>query len=359
MTADLLHFLGGAATVLILSALASARRWYPRLKFTLSNAFTPRPAVNNFKKLIVEAKFQGLPEGGRNPFYFVRYGYKHDADEKPLYHFFGNPDIDIQQFIAFLIPPLDFGHGKEKQRVGLEFDGKWETYLTRMGAQAKKSAKIEFRNRKYLFFHDRIKFEARRFIFFDENLLAIFIFHSSWVIENAHLKGVMFEPAWESDPLCKFARSVLLYAFDIMRCHQIIWTYRSDIECRYLPKSRITASQYYDFGCYLVEGVPIIYNPIYMKNDSKSIVEERVLIGTTTRQLRRIEEYRRDFNKLWTATSAEHSRQVAWLEGFRHKYPLNEPGGQYYQLECLCPEFFHEGYFAQLAGILAPIIGNS
>ena len=351
------HFIAAVAGGLFVSAIDAVRHRFSTWKLVFRNAFRPKPTVDLFAELIHNTGYHGVPDD-RRPRYFVRQPSQRSEDQDPTYHFFVQPTVKIQRFLAFLIPPLDFGHGphtadrEHGQRLGLEFDKRWLHYLTGIGKQARNSFEAgSFRNRKFILFHEQLKFEAKRVVFVDKNLLRLFIFEHDWVIETAHLDGTMFAPGWDKSPLTSFARSVLLYAFDIARIHDIVWEFRDSISCHYVSKALVKSSQYYDFGCYWIDGVPIIYSPTYRKGDNKHMDDEKVLIGISGRQDRQIKAFTDDFDELWQ-NSRPYQPGINWREEFDEKYKIDNPRDVYYGAQSLSPEDFHRGYYAKVHKIL-------
>jgi hypothetical protein len=356
------HHVGAFAAGFLISALFAYERWYPAVRLFLRNIKRPQPAVNKLVSVIEGSKFDKHPKGERKCHYYARNEEEINREE-PLYLFFANlgphvkslpHGVQVQRFFGFLIPPLDFGHGTDKQRMGLNFDSRWESYLTKIGVQAKSSKGKHFANRKYLFFRDEIEFEAKRIIFIDKSLLGLFIFNHKEIKRLARLSGREFEPVANISNATRFARSVLLYAYDIIRIHQITWDFREYIESVYIDESQVRASQYYDFGCYWIEGAPIVYNPIARLNDTKRIIEERVIVGVTARQLERIKEHSDDFEDLWTVGSDNCQTQHRMInrDKFRAVFHPDKECDSYYDLNYLIPEVFEYGYFEKLNEIL-------
>jgi hypothetical protein len=299
-----------------------------------------------------KGRYEAVPKSARRPQYYVRENYTLREGEAPTYHFFTQPEVKIQKFQAFLIPPLDFGHGQRddyEQRLTLRLDEKWRHYLEEIGRRAERSAKIgRFRNKKYLLFHDEVIFSARRIVFFDRDILRLFLTETEWLIQNAQIKGGQFDREARKTPLLDFCRGTILYAVDIAMIHQISWTYREFVHCFYLSTSEVLSSEYYDFGLYNVDGTPIVYQPIYRKDNRKAVNEERVLVGTTREQLLRIEEFEADFEALWERAQSSQIEQKALEDEFLTRYRPADIEDKYYKLPALSPYYFRRGYFEQI-----------
>lgn len=252
------------------------------------------------------------------------------VDETPTYHFFIRKDVVLNKFLGFLIPPLDAGHGREQR---LTFSKAWDTYLADINERASTAT------------------DRRRIVFFDKTLLVLFLFDTKRIFDDAQLNGADFKALSTIPPATESARRVVQYAYDVAKIHTRI---QGVIDCRYIAKSSVSASAYYDFGLYHTENVDIVYTPIPFKDDQRSIAEERVFIGNTARQKLGIAEFRSDFEQLWAEADAD--------EHFRHQKNgsksqiiadrLLNPADKYYAYDYCEPWFFDAVYVEQIAAII-------
>lgn len=298
-----------------------------------------RPRIKEFREKYVKP-YEGKPDGGK-PNYYAYSGHPSQDGRKPTYHFFVEESVQIEQFMGFLIPPMDFGHGRQNKRERgefeseLDFNEEWDLYLTKMGDKAKrlKNSTDEDGNRLF-----------RRIIFFNKDVLLLFLENYSKIFKAAQMQGSGFrvDPEdSENSRLRSLARSIILYSCDIGAIHKRVYGQKNYFDCYYLDKSVVPSSKYYDFGLYRIEGIDVIYNPIYVKDGKKSIVEERVLIGTQLEQRRRIEEYKEDFRDLWDIAVRDKQNQDILMEKAKEKY---FEGDKYYSKASLSVEFFEKGY---------------
>jgi hypothetical protein len=244
---------------------------------------------------------------------------------------------------------LDSGHRlneKSRQerigRVHLTLDKSWSDYLHGIGLKATQSL-------------EKGPFDGCRIVFFDRELLLFFLENSEWIItENS--KWVVAEADGEkarATRLAGLAHSAVRYASNIIAIHEIMMIYYKGIKCRYYDKGEIKTTDYFDFGYYKIEGVPVIYTPIYQKNIRKGIREERVLIGDKFSHQDGIQDYLRSFDQLWNwprcALEAADQEQLMRSD-VRPPDTLLKPE-EYEHYATLTLEFFDKTYFAALNNI--------
>jgi len=269
----------------------------------------------------------------------VREGHKPSREEKETYHFFiGN--VKIQQFMAFLIPSIDFGHGfrrpddkEPKQKFDkhrLQFDDNWDKYLDGIGMKVQEASE-----------EGHIK--ASRIILFDKQRLLLFIFNSDWVFREVK--------AEKHSPLTIQAESLIQYCFDIVMVQRKVKKYK-EIKCRYVAESVVAANECYDFGLYKIDGVQIVYSPICLKDGDGTIKREKVFIGNTFRQKSGIVELVEDFECLWKAGDQRCNNQSHGGEEAITQDKLREPSSKLFKLDFLTPEFFDEIYCKEIKRLL-------
>jgi hypothetical protein len=347
--------LSGIISTLIATAFVTFRSWYPRLADSVAKITSSTPKVDEFEKL-VKRTYKGFPIQKRRPHFYVRTDYPRKAEEDPTFHFFINPETRIQQFKAFLIPPLDFGHGSwdEPHRPTLRgpyFNREWALYLQRISERAAEASRIRtFQVRRLLLPAKKIEFEAKRIIFFDKQILLLFLLDTQWVFETAQTEGSRFKELKSVPPLTLSARRIIQYACDIAMIHEKNRPGKT-IECRYIAKSSIAANEYYDFGLYTIEGIPIVYAPIHQKDLGKRITREQVFIGNTSRQMRGIQGFKEDFDKLWTLSEETCRSQTDRNFNIPEK-ELLDPQGKYYRLNFFTLELFEQIYCHKIREIL-------
>jgi len=352
--------LSGIISTLIGTAVITFKSWYPRLVEFVARITSSTPRVDEFEKL-VKRSYKGFPAVKRRPHYYVRTRHQRAPSEEPTHHFFIKPETHIQQFIAFLIPPLDFGHGSwdEPQDLTLRepyFNQEWALYLQSIGKRAAEARENKvFHVKRLLLPSKEIKFEAKRIVFFDRQLLLLFLFNTEWVFDTAQTEGARFKDLGSVPPLTLSARRIIQYACDIAMIHESN-SHGGAIVCRYIAKSAIASNEYYDFGLYMIEGIPVVYSPIHQKDIGKRIVREQVFIGNTARQLRGIQGFKEDFYRLWQLADEACRRQ----EG--RNFPITEtellnPHGRYYGLDYLTRELFEEVYCKKIRDILKRRMG--
>ncbi|HEX6899333.1 MAG TPA: hypothetical protein VF789_06445 [Thermoanaerobaculia bacterium] len=314
----------------------------------LGETFRKRPTIGEFRRQLQNRSFEGVPDEKR-PSYYVCAGHPSQNSGEPTYHFFVKDHVHVEEFMAFLIPPLDFGHGRQSRQEsgqtepGLEFNADWSTYLTRIGEKAHKLPQKTDADNKSLF---------RRLIIFDKELLLHFIEDYERIFQTARMDGKGFKKESGVPHLALRARGVIQYAFDIAAVHRKVRIYKDVIECYYLAKSIVPSSKYYDFGLYRIDGIEVVYNPIYKKDSNKSIEEERILIGTWPDQKRRIDEYKKDFEDLWELARQGKLEQESLIRELGDVH-LRSP--DYFELDWLSVDYFAKGYYKSLKKIFTEV----
>ncbi len=331
LSIDIVVAIAGAATISLLAivgarALAKFRAW---------------PTLRRFRR---EIRYYRRVPGHWRPSYRQFSGNPSHDGNRPTYHFFVSPLIEVEEFMAFLIPPLDSGHGRQgrgeqSDESELRFNENWEVYLKGIGRQAEKASKR------------RASSSFRRVIFMDKALLMLFIEQSDLIFKTARMEGKKFLPGLPVSPFEGLARNAVRYAFDIAAIHERVFAHKGVIDGYYLDKSRVLSARYYDFGLYKVGGVDFVYHPIYKKDSSKSIEEQRVFIGTMRRQQRRIDDYRRDFETIWTIATEDRMEQETRLERLKDRYVEEKV---YFGEHSLSLNLFNETYYQALNGIMNP-----
>jgi len=327
-------FLAGIVSTLITTAAITQKSWLPRVEDWFRKLTTSTPTVDEFAKR-VRTSHQGFPSDKRSPHYYVRLA--PSDKEAPVYQFFAEPEVSIQRFMGFLIPPLDSGHGIEhgaepRQNV-LRFKEGWDKYLQGIKENVSKGV-------------------ARRIVFFDKEMLHLLLFETRWIFDAAQIEGSEFKALAHTSLLANSARRLIRYAYNIAKIHDRI---KDGIECRYVAKAVVAASEYYDFGFYQIEGVPIVYTPIPFKDEFKSLAKEKIYIGDTARQLRGIKEFEADFTRLWERTKPYCDKQLH-KAGTIKRESLT-PASSYCQLDFLTVEFFEAIYFARIKEIVQATMG--
>jgi len=302
---------------------------------------TPRqsstPLVEEFKKRL--AGYSPWPPDGDERYYVKHHVEDEDPSrEKPTYHFFA--DVKLERFCGFMIPPLDHGHGRDEN---LGFSKNWLWYLEMIDKHAPEIGQKD------------------RIVFFDRMLLLLFLFDTDRIIRDAEIvdselffqgkemSGVKFKTLEWEPPATDSARRVVRYVHDFAKIHRQML--RGRIICRYVSKSNVSASSYYDFGLYRINGVDIVYEPISFKNRYKSIAQERVYIGDGGEQQREIRKFEDDFETLWTWALLESLPQENQWSDFNWKR-LETKSDTCYTWPCYYPEYFDVVYGRGINGIL-------
>lgn len=340
----MIHFL----TVLVTALVVESRRW---IADAFSQAVKSTPKVDEFEKEIERGGYKKEPD--KRYHCYIRKNYKPKDDELPTYHFFIRDDIDVQAFMAFLLPSLDLGHGRRSLQAehGLEyrFGKNWDKYLHDIANKLRDSSDSEPSRKTLalLSLKGRRKLPiGSRIVFFDKTILLPFLFHHDWIYQARDGSDSRKD---------KFAKSVVEYIADIVVIHNRMQLYEGAITCRYVAESVVVASDYYDFGLYMIEGAQIVYTPIYKKDNDQKIQTEKILIGDIARQKRRISEFVEDYKRLWQKAEDECGVERNASNAVRSAVTsenLNDPAGDLYRFDYLTPEFFDRIYVQRAYSIL-------
>jgi hypothetical protein len=315
------------------------------------------PKVDSFKREMTESEEGGRYERypKRRPLYFIREHAEHrTASLDPTYHFFIRKGINIEEFMAFLLPSLDFGHGSRVQsaRNGsrLEFNAEWDEYLIEIGERIKK-VKKEYSGEAIGKIKKQRLREAEdiplwsRIVFFRKHVLVLFLLH------HEQLNAWARNESLSERALKQFADGIINYAFDIAMIHERMQDYKEEIDCRYIAESAVPASDCYDFGVYKVEGIHIAYVPVQLNDGDMRIKKEKVYIGTTRRQRQGIREHILTYCSLWQAAERQCHRNETHLNHMTPK-ELDDPRCEKFGYDHLTRESFDLIYGRALAQIL-------
>ncbi|HEY0557288.1 MAG TPA: hypothetical protein VGG20_23735 [Thermoanaerobaculia bacterium] len=342
MTENLAHIITIVVTTVVTTLAVENRQ---RIIDAFFQLLSSKPQVHKFEKLVKET-YQKYP--AKRPHYYCRENYKPREKESPTYHFFIRDDVEIQEFMAFLLPSLDFGHGRKSLPidVGLQhkFIRHWDEYLRRIAVKVKNASNTPNAKRvRSSVGHKESPRRPRgsRIVFFDKDLLLLFLFNYDWIYEAND---------GSDTPRSQFAKAIIEYAADIVVIQNRMKLYEA-IECRYIAESEVRATDYYDFGLYTIENTQIVYAPIPKKDSTQKIWTEKIYIGDTARQKRAIKEFVEDYENLWYATyeecGAEGNKSAITEEA------LSEPRENfYYNLNYLTSEFFERIYIDRIYRIL-------
>ena len=305
---------------------------------------------NSIKQLKKEYIFSGKLKpykGSKVPQYYYNDRTEKDPNDIPIYYFFISENIDIEKFKAFLIPGLDYGHGISSG--GKNFiNEEWKNYLVEIKEKIKKSIK------------KGISVDAKRIVFIDKFFLDVFINESERVIADA---GISFDTLLQAkgikdeNSIQQLARFIIRLAYYVMKIHDASWGSEEVISCYYVDKSLMNSNQYYDFGLYGIEGVDVVYNPIYLKGINKNLVRDQLYIGATRIQKKQIQMFENDFDEIWKkcekidAREMEANRKRAKTDRlFRDKY-YSGISNDYYKQKVYRFIDFHKGYYKRIKEI--------
>lgn len=251
-----------------------------------------------------------------------------------------DPAVELREFKAFLIPPLDNGRAKvtkEPLSTGMEslvagISITWQEYFDAIGTKAK-SARSE--NKQTI---------ARRIVFIDKNLIDYVIADSENAIKLSGISkdGNLSIPI-EIDDLGKFSQYAFRAAYHLLSIHRFNNTYIHDVETIYVDKSMVQSNQYYDFGLYNFSGARLVYMPHYLKDKTKTMVGDKVILDESRTQRELISEFESDFIILW-----ERCKQV-----LREEERIRTDGDGWQAsgrkfLQAHSASFFHEVYYVPL-----------
>jgi len=268
-----------------------------------------------------------------------------DHKERHTYRFFIEENVRIQLFMGFLIPSLDGGHGRKwgcPHGDGPETYGDpWSTYLDTLRELAEgKPPRKGLRARYY-----RARWAKRnglpdwsRIVFFNRRALTTFIDKHKEIYPNEIVgpRPELFETS--AGDLKNYVLDICLLHSSAQLCHNLEW--------RYVEETAIPTSEYYDFGLYIVQGIPIVYTPIPFRNDAMDLAVEKIYIGRTYRRRQAIFEFVRDYKYLWKKSDKECKFQSD------HKNKLEKVRAEWQDSDYLIPEAFDLLYGRQLKRIV-------
>jgi hypothetical protein len=331
--------------------------WASKIKdrfLDFASKLRKRPQVEKFVERVEESNYKKYPDSNR-PYCFRRtVDHAHESDDKeyPVFHFFIEPDSQPQRFLAFLVPSIASGYGRRKysrheigrvfDRNHLKFDESWASYLSGIGAKIQSDPKHEnshFGEEPPL---DRLP-SAARIIFFDKEALKIFLFDHDSIFKRAQDSS--------DSPLTVFAQDIIHYAFDVVMIHDRTKSY-DRIKCRYVSESAVAASEFYDFGLYTIDGIDIVYAPIFLKDGDKTICQEKVYIGDNTRHRARIQEFVDDFKTVWSAAEVQCDQQHGREKEIDIDSLSTPDSTLFTDVSYFTPEFFDAVYCKQIKKIL-------
>jgi hypothetical protein len=270
-------------------------------------------------------------------------------NRQPTFYYFIDHNIRIDEFLGFLMPPLDYGHGSEKKDpkdkyeliLDTALDEQWLRYLIILGQKLNERKQAQSKRSN----------AGRRIIFWDKELFELF-FHLSekrHAFDGAYVEkndeGQLAYLKREEDPEMRYLRKVIKTVYDTIWIHKVCFQYKIVIECRYVDRATIMYSQNYDFGLYKVQDTggtkDVVYSPISLMDMHETTCQERVIIGDTVAQQTEIEGYRRDFSVLWKDQFKQFYDDIPSFEhrkSFQRKVDTNYNG-------TLDIEVFHKTYF--------------
>lgn len=321
-----------------------------RVRFTLGES------IKEFKRKYIDSGRLKPYKESRIPLFYFNDREKGKREDKPIYYFFIEEGFHLEMFKGFLIPGLDYGHGVADDELNLNnvLDEKWNDYLFKI------SRKIEASRKSGL------TVEAKRVIFVDKFALDIFINQPDEIIRLAKIRTdgtLSFDEMDEESSLEQFGRFIIRLVFYTIKIHSANWRDKDTISCFYIDKSEVCSTQYYDFGMYRIDGVDIVYNPIYLKGISKSLVRDQLYIGRSKVQKKQIKVFEKDFDEIWNKCKEIDQKD---LKGFRDRASSSNDykndyysgkSGNYYKSKVYHLDDFDLGYYKVITEIFMNKLG--
>jgi hypothetical protein len=309
-------FVSVIATLLATFLLKFNENFLPRIPRTRK----ARKLIGKLKKdylIQFEPKRIGKTKFATRVQYYLR---DHDpkAKEPPqlTFSFFAKEDFELEEFKAFLIPPLnrDKMRSDESSVEHLRSDitVEWKEYFHHIGRKAERSLQKTSIS------------VAQRVVFFDRFLLDFFILERNLLLKYAGInkdeQDKLTVKTGEVAKSSQLVRYVIRNAYATVMIHEMNRGYNAGrpdqrpIDTYYYDKGHVKSTMYYDFGLYGIAGHTLVYLPIYRRGLDKRLVGEKVYIDETALQRAGISEFREDFNSLWEDCENQKHGEMKYRE---------------------------------------------
>ena len=310
-----------------------------------------RECIKEFKTIYIKDEFLPKQRSKFGPvLHYVREGKKFSRSSRLPFEYFAKKHTPIESFKAFLIPPLDNGHGNQREsssQVG-EINKGWFDYFNGIGA---KMDEISPHAKEH---------PGRRIIFFEKFFLDLFLSNPSFVVERSGINndGTLSakNSPREADPIAQFFRNVIHTIYHIVTIHHVNSPFSKSICTYYVDKGKIQSNRYYDFGLYKMPNANVIYMPLFQKDIYKTVVGDKIYISETRAQCAGIAEFEEDFDSLWALCTDARSTE---LRVTNSSQAYSQTRTRHRDLLSFLHEFFGRTYYTELRTAFEEKLGVS